>query len=275
MSDLPPLTLLLGPQTSVSLGVNALIRNNRPVLVRGGLNALPSRLASPILRHATDARPDFERREEFAAAVGQGASFLAALNFFGPPQAGLMKHEMFPWAEASLARLAEVAPTARIVLSVDILTSFFLAAGSEPLETRVQRTPWEALYELCWSDLAHEINEALPNAELIVLTPTAVASAETTSTLFGDATAHLPDANLLLRDQISETGRAVLDRLVSENQCNNATLSELYGSFAVRPTQSQITERLGIDKVTQALLEQRFEEDLDVLSSMPDTRVMA
>lgn len=275
MSDLPPLTLLLGPQTNLSLGINGVIRSSRQALVRSGLDALPSRMASPVLRRAVNARPASERSAEFSKSVTRRPAFLAALNFFGPPQAGMMKREMFPAAETVLAKLADIAPDARIVLCVDELSAFFLAARSDALETRVQRTPWEALYELNWSDLAHEIKEAMPDAELVVLGPSAVVSLETMPILFGDAAAKIPDPNGLLRSQISETGRAVLDRLEAQGNCNTANLSELYCSFVIAPAKGVIHERLGIDKVTQALLKQRFEEDLDAMRTMPGTKVLA
>ena len=276
MSDLPPLTILLGPHTGLSLGLNTIVRTERAALVAAGLDAMPSRIASPMLRRCLNDRPAEERAAEFAKATANRPVFLSALNFFGPPQAGMLQREMFPNVEKSLAALAEIAPRARLVMCVDALPALFLAAGSEPLEARVLRTPWEVLYELSWAELAQEIKVALPDAELIVLTPESSGrNARTTlHRLFGTAAMTMSDPNALLRSVITETGHAVLDRLVAEGDASDAMLAELHASFARRPTQMECNQRLGIDKVTFALLEQRFAEDLAAIHALPGTRVL-
>ena len=55
MTDLPKLTILLGPQTRMAFALNAHIRENRPYLTGKGMTVLPSRLASPLVRRALDA----------------------------------------------------------------------------------------------------------------------------------------------------------------------------------------------------------------------------
>lgn len=276
MTDLPPLTILLGPQTSVSLALNAIAREQRAVLANAGLAAWPSRLSAPLLRRCLDDRPPYERETEFATETAIRPAFMSAVNFFGPPQAGMMKGEMFPDAEKSLAGLSDIAPKARILIGIDTLPAFFLAAGSEPLEARVRRTSWEVLYDLSWADLVREIKAALPDSALIVLTPDGAGryAEGTLRRLLGDAVDALPDRRALLRAAIADTGRAVLDRLVTEGDPPQETLAELYASFAVRPTPGNVQQRLAIDKVTAALLDQRFAEDVDAIQMLPGIEVI-
>lgn len=272
MSDLPALTILLGPQTPLSLGLNAIARDHAHALARFGLNALPSRFASPILRHAIDDRPVDVRRIEFLDALPKLPAFLSAVNFFGPPHEGLAKHEMFPRAEQSLARLAEVAPQMRVCLCVDTLPAFFMTAASDILEARVQNTPWETLFELSWADLALEIKAALPGCELLVLTPRAAYHPDTLPVLGAGA---LPDQRLLLRALVTETGRAVLDRMVPAQVDDISVLSDLYVSFRAVASPVDVETRLGLDKITQALLEQRLEEDIARMKTLPGVQVIS
>ncbi|MEO1025403.1 MAG: hypothetical protein AAFX07_07590 [Pseudomonadota bacterium] len=272
MSQLPSLTVLLGPQTSLSLALNAIIRDHKHALQKAGLNSLPSRFASPILRHAIDDRPLEVRRIEFLDSLPKLPTFLSAVNFFGPPHEGLAKREMFPRAEQSLARLAEVAPDMRICICVDTLPAFFLASASEILEARVQNTPWEALFELSWADLALEVKDAMAGSEIVILTPKAALKPETLRSLVGKG-ALAPD--LLLKSQVSETGRAVLDRMEPEQVSDSKVIADLYSSFSTRPKRHDIETRLGLDRVTQLLLQQRFDEDVAVMQSMPGISVLA
>lgn len=271
MSELPALTVLLGPHTSLSLALNAMARDYKNVLAKAGLNTLPSRFASPILRHAIDDRPLDLRKLEFFESLPKLPAFLSAVNFFGPPHEGLAKREMFPRAEQSLARLSEVAPDMRICICIDTLPAFFLAASSEVLETRVQSTPWEVLFELSWADLVVEVQNAMPGSKILVLAPKAAARPETLKVLGAEGLPYMH----LLRSQISDTGQAVLDRMASDQTADDKLLAELFGSFAMRPSTSEIKERLGLDKVTQLLMEQRFDEDIATLQAMSGVRVLA
>ncbi|MEM7632069.1 MAG: hypothetical protein AAF227_08645, partial [Pseudomonadota bacterium] len=169
MTELPDVTILLGPQTRVAYAVNAFLRENRTFLASKGIKVLPSRLASPIVRRAVDERPMEARRAEFADAVADGPTVLAAIHTFGPPQAGLVKGELFPDAEVSVAGLKPIAGKSRFILAIDPLPEFFIAAASDPLEERVRRTPWEMLYELSWHELLSELVELLPDASFLVL----------------------------------------------------------------------------------------------------------
>ena len=133
------LTLIIGPQTSLALDLNAIIRTRRSDLAAAGVRALPSRVASPFLRRCLDAyQPLEDRRTEFLGET-YGTTVLSAVNFLGPPQAGLHRREMFPDAEGALRGLVEIAEGAKIVLIPDTLSQFFLAAGSEPLEAPLPR----------------------------------------------------------------------------------------------------------------------------------------
>ncbi len=276
MSEVPPLTILLGPVTSVSLALNTLARTNWRILRNAGVTVHTNRPASMLLRRHLGSEPAEARALGFQQETAKRPAFLSALNFFGPPQAGLIKGEMFPDAELALAGLVDIAPVARYVICIDTLPAFFLAAGSDALEARAHRTSWEALYALSWADLAREIKAALPASDLVVLTPdgTGRRSVGILKHLFGEAAVALPDAHALLRARVGETGQAVLDRLLAEGTPSPEMLDEFQASFAVRATRADLKDRLGLDKVTTALLEQRFLEDLDVLHGLPGTEVI-
>ena len=53
-----------------------------------------------------------------------------------------------------------------------------------------------------------------------------------------------------------------------------ATLEELYTSFAEKPGLDEIETRLGIEKITVTLLENRLAEDLDAIAALPRTEVI-
>ena len=273
MSTLPPVTCFLGPQTQLSLALNNIIRQHRAAFAKAGLSVVPSRIATPLLRKALDDRDRSERVAEFQEATQARPVFLSAVNFFGPPQAGLHQREMFPGVEAIVANLGDLGDAPRIVMAADRLPAFFLASGSEPLERKVTATAWETLYELSWADLAQEIRVALPKAELLVLAPdTAARSGAVLDRLFGPAAHILPSPEALLEAVISATGRAVLKQQKETPEAG--VLEELYASFATTPTLGEVTDRLGLDKVTQDLLDQRFNEDLAAITAMPKTEVL-
>ena len=92
--------------------------------------------------------------------------------------------------------------------------------------------------------------------------------------LLGDESERVPQPYILLRHLISETGHAVLDRMVERGTPDAETLTDLYQSFAVRPTLLDLRDRLGIDKTTAILLEQRFEEDLENIAKLPRVEVL-
>ena len=277
MASLPQLTIILGPQTRAALALNALIRENRQHLASKGMTVLPSRLASPMLRRAIDDRPEAERFAELDESTKPRPAILSAINMFGPPQAGMMRNELFPDAEVKLAGLGKIAKGARIVLAIDPLPAFFLAADSTPLEERVRQTAWEVLFEVSWFDLVREIVEVLPDADFLVVTGKGVGRNPSTlvATIFGDEAKQLPNPHALLRNLISETGHAVLERILSRGAPEEATLAELYQSFALLPSKEDMRDRLGIDRVTGILLQQRFDEDIEKIKALPRVEVMA
>ncbi len=277
MPNVPQLTIILGPQTRAALALNALVRENRQYLASKGMTVLPSRLASPMLRRAIDDRPEAERFAELDESTKPRPAILSAINMFGPPQAGMMRNELFPDAEVKLAGLGKITKGARIVLAIDPLPAFFLAADSTVLEERVRQTPWEVLFEVSWFDLVREIVEVLPDADFLVLSGQGVGRDPPglAERIFGDEAKGLPNPHTLLRHLISETGHAVLDRMLTRGAPDVATLSDLYRSFAILPTRQEVKERLGIDRLTGILLQQRFDEDLQQIRTLPRVEVTA
>ena len=276
MSDVPELTILLGPMTAVSVTINGIVRKNSQALADAGVVAYASRTASPILRRHLGDKPAEARALAFYEETPNRPAFLSALNFFGPPPAALKAGAFFPNAQASIEGLHGIAPRARFILCIDRLANFFLTLNSEPLEARVRRTSWDLLYEISWAALARDIKEAVPEGALVVLTPegAGASGARALQRLFGQAADVLPDPHALLRAQISETGHAVLDRLIASDDMTAEMLLEVQKTFAITPSQADLSERLGLDKVTAALLDQRYLEDVDAIRTLPDTEVI-
>ena len=270
------LTLLLGPQTRLALAINALVRQQRVALSEGGMRSLPARLAQPLVRKHLESSDTLDARREAFAEDIEGRTFLSTISFLGAPPLSLGERELMPDAERWLAALGDLSPKSHIVLAIDRLPVFFMAAKSAPLERRVRTTPWEVLYELSWSDLIDEILVALPDCKLSVLTPdlAAVRSPETLELLFGEAAEGLPDPYALLRAMISTTGHAVLDRVLEKGKPAITTLEELHSAFDKKASPEVTYERLGMDKLTQTLLNQRFEEDLEAIGSMAGIEVL-
>lgn len=270
-------TLIVGPQTRGAFALNAYTRLHGSELAKQGVKALPLRAASPVLwRIADPDKPLDDRKAVFDEEIAPQKTVLCGLNYFGPPEAALKNGALFPDPAAALAPLAQVAAACRVVLLVDSLPRLFLAPNAARLETRAKATPWETLFELTWVDLARAITEALPQADLLVLTPGGMAlNSESLLRRFFGADGDLPgDRFWFLRQAMTETGQAVLDRLRKEGGPDARTEAELYASFADYPTLQDIETRLGIEKITVTLLEQRLAEDLDVIAGLPRTEVM-
>lgn len=277
MASLPQLTIILGPQTRVAFALNALVRENRPFLASKNINALPSRLASPMLRRAIDERPEDERLAELDESTRPRPAVLSAINMFGPPQAGIAQNELFPDAEVKFSGLAKAAKGALIVLCIDPLPSFFLANENALLEERVRQTSWEVLFELSWFDLVREIVEVLPDADFLVVTGRGVGNNPSAliERILGGTSQDIPNPHALFRNLINETGHAVLDRMLEKATPEASTWADLYQSFALRPSKGETIERLGIDRLTGILLGQRFEEDLEQMKSLPRVEVLS
>ena len=262
----PNLTLFLGPQTQAGLALNLAIRNNRPGLIKAGLLAQPTRIASPALRGLLDRkRPLAERNAGFAAFMDQVPAFYAALNIFPMTHKGLPRFQLFPDAPAQLDALSEVVGYSRlrVIVTPDQLPDFFLAAGSEVLERAVRETSWDVLYELSWVDIVADLRASLPKAEILVLTPRGMALGQgpLVDRLLGPGAGVVGPFHFL-REALDVTGQAVLDRMDPDSQLTDEVAADLYASFALRADEAMCDERLGIDRVTRALLAQRFDEDM-------------
>ena len=271
------LTLIVGPQTKGALALNAYVRNHAAALLKQGVTARPLRAASPVLWRSTNPeRPLEDRRADFLSEIDAQPTVLCALNFFGAPDAALKKGALYPDPEETVAPLGQLAGACQVVLLVDSLPHLFLAPNAPRLETRVRATGWEALYDLTWLDMARAVTNLLPEARLTVLTPRGMAlhSEALLQRFFAPAGALPGDPHWLLRQAISETGRAVLDRLTKDAVPDVATLEELYTSFAEKPGLDEIETRLGIEKITVTLLENRLAEDLDAIAALPRTEVI-
>ncbi len=274
MSD--TFTLIVGPQTKGAFALNAYARLHGSALLKQGVKALPLRAASPVLwRIANPDRTLDDRQTVFDAEIAAQPTVLCGLNFFGAPEAALKKGALFPDPAASLAPLGKLAGACQVVLLVDSLPRLFLAPNAARLEAKVKATGWERLFELSWVDLARTITQELPQARLLVLTPGGMAlhSESLLRRLFGAK--DLPgDPFWLLRQAMSETGQAVLDRMRAQGHPDAKTEADLYTSFGEHPSLEDIEARLGIEKITATLLEQRLAEDLDVIAGLPRTEVL-
>jgi hypothetical protein len=277
-APVPTLTLFIGPQTQAGLALNLAIRENRPALLRAGLAAHPTRIASPLLRGVSNPKSDIgTRRARFAEMAGDGPSFHSALNFFGMTRKGFRNFELFPGSLAALEALAEAAEGVpmRVILTPDRLPDFFLATGSDLVAEWVRATGWELLYELSWAEIVANVRAVLPSAEVLVLTHRGLAlgGAALAERLFG-AVSGAVVGPVFLRETLNATGRAVLDRMALTAAPETAVAEELYSSFADRVDVETCRERLGLDRLTVKLLGQRLEEDLALMRAMRRVEVV-
>lgn len=272
------LTLLLGPPTRLAHELNAMVREGRARLAEADIRALPQRPAARLLWRAMDG--DEAGEDLFARAeAGPGERVvLSAIQVFGGDKALLEKGEILPGLEASLARLAPAigARAPLVVLTLDALHRVFADIGSDMLAARVAATPWDALYELSWADFADAFREALPEARVLVVTPSsaAVRARDLLARLFGDEGAAALDPARLLRVALTPAGQAALDRLSEAGAVGPERAEELLAAFAEAPDPGDLRRRFGIDPVTAALLDQRFAEDLATLEAMAGIEVL-
>lgn len=271
------LTLIFGPQSTGALHLNTFIRHAGSGLTKLGLRALPTRSASPLMRRLMDSeRPFRERRADFDRETVPRPAVLAALNLFGPPDAAYAKRAFFPNFDATLGPIRKITGPSTVVLVVEPLHHLFLASGSERLEARVRTAGWETLYELGWADLVRSVSDKMEGCTILVLTPRGMAlrSREVLERLFGDQVSTITDPYWLFRQSVSETGGAVLDRMLGSGTPDAAMLEDMYTSFALSPSPDVVEQRLGIEKITAMLLEQRFAEDLDAIAGLPRTEII-
>ena len=91
MSELPKLTLLIGPQTRLALSLNDLARTARAPLHRAGLTALPNRVGTPLMRRSLEPGSHVEAAgADLEDLVAKGPVFVSAISLLGPPKTASM-----------------------------------------------------------------------------------------------------------------------------------------------------------------------------------------
>jgi hypothetical protein len=228
--------------------LNDIVREHRESLQEAGIRALPSRVATRVLRSVLRGA---DAGHASKILLGEGATqdiFLSAINILGRPESAFLNDVLYPETERRLTGVAEVLVDLplKIVLTPVSFVDLVLGMNSEQVFRRVQSASWDKLYELSWTDLVEEFFGALPHAELLVVAPSAVASEpdRVMSNLFGAA------------------GEAVLKAVI------------LRLGNPVRPPAADIESAIGLDAVTIDLLDQRFKEDLVALGGMTGVQVL-
>lgn len=278
MADAPRVTIHIGPQTALGRALNDCARLARKTPRTDGRLILPNRIANRMARHLlVSGDPLEDRQETFRASIENDGKpvYLSFLHALDAPQTAFQNKELYPDVEITLARLSALLGQAdmQIVVTLDALHRFFLAAASEPLDARLRVTPWDVLYELSWAELMEEIRHAFPMHDILVLTPKAAAlqSSGLLTRFFGAQFTAKSDARMLLRLALSAEGQNRLDRLedVTETEAEG-----LLAAFPVEPDPGELRQRLGIDSVTADLLDQRFEADMDLIEDMRGVTVL-
>ncbi|MGI9395801.1 MAG: hypothetical protein ACR2OY_14235 [Boseongicola sp.] len=274
-------TLLVGPQTRLARALNDAVRTRRAAIAAAGVTAFPSRIATRALRAAmgNDMRDD-KKQLSLAAELSlhEGRPvFLSAINLLGGPAAAFYRRELFPNAEQMIAgpssALTEI--VSRVVTTIEPLHHFLLSLRLPTLHQRVADSPWEALYELSWSDLVSEICEAFPTSQVLVLTPDAafVNASNVLAELFGVAGERIDPAHIQ-RPHLTPNGQVALSSIQATNDPAPDVLEELLAAHRDMPDAAELKARTGIDNLTSTLLEQRFLEDLQDLESLPNVRLL-
>ena len=274
-------TLLVGPQTRLAIALNDAIRTHRAAIASAGVKAFPNRIATRALRAATvDDLTDDERREILVSTLllnDDRPVFLSAINLLGAPTAAYRRQELFPSAErkitgpgSPISKIVE-----RVVLTIEPLHHFLMSLKTPTLHERVAAAPWEALYELSWSDLVAEISEAFPTSQLMIVTPDAafVGAKAMLSELLGAASIAV-DPKHLQRPHLTPDGQVAFDRICATQEPDAEKLERLFTACRTVPDQAELESQLGIDKLTSTLLDQRYREDLDLIEAMPRVRLL-
>jgi len=271
------LTLLFGPQSKGAMTLNDYVRRFTRPLAQHGMRAVPTRFASPLLRRCQNSElPIEDRKAEFDKATAQQPVFLAGVNVFGPAEAMLGEREFLPDVMPGIRQLGEIVGVCQVVMVIDPLPHLFSAPVTQRLAARVRPIGWEALFEMGWVEVFSAISDAMPKADILVLTSKgmAVRTEEVLIRLFGNHGPPVEDPYWLLRQAVSDTGHAVLDRFLQDGSMTPETINDFYSSFAVKPDPKDIEARLGIEKITTTLMEQRFEEDLAAIEKLPRTEII-
>lgn len=271
------LTLLFGPQSKGAMTLNDYARRFSRPLAQYGMHAIPTRFASPLLRRCQNSELPIEDREaEFDKATTQQPVILAGVNVFGPAEAMLSEGEFLPNVLPGLRQLGEIVGACQIVMAIDPLPHLFSAPATQRLAARVRPIGWEALFEMGWTEVFSAISDTMPEADILILTSRGMAlqSKDVLRRLFGTKGPPAEDPYWLLRQAVSGTGHAVLDRVLKDGSMTLETLEEFYASFAVKPDPNDMEARLGIEKITTTLMAQRFEEDLEAIAKLPRTEII-
>lgn len=277
MADAPRLTIHLGPQTALGRALNNCARIARKTPRSDGRLILPNRKAHRMTRHLLISPDALEvRQAAFRDAFDNDGEpvYLSFLHALSAPQTAFQNNELFPDVEVTLARLSALLDGAdlQIVVTLDALHRFFLAAASDALDARLRTTPWDALYELSWAELMEEIRRAFPNTPILILTGSSAArcSEALLRRFFGDEFVTTVDANVLLEIALNEKGQDKLRALPNVSQSEAELLLE---SFPAQPEPAELRQRIGIDLVTADLLDQRFASDMAVIERIDGVSV--
>jgi len=275
------ITLLVGPQTRLARALNDAVRTRRKAIAVAGVMAVPNRIATRALRAATaENQSDKDRRASLASALPLDDGrpvFLSAINFLGPPTAAFRRQELFPNAERIInshgSPLAKM--ISRVVVTVEPLHHFLLSLSSPTLHHRVSASPWEALYELSWSELVSELCEAFPSCRVWVVTPDAafVGAQTILAEMFGAAATAI-DPTILQRCHLTPDGQAALEKAALGGNPSAEKLEGLFSAYRDAPDPAELETRVGIDKLTSTLLDQRFLEDLREIEALPRVRLL-
>lgn len=269
MSDAPlDVTILVGAHTREAAALRSYVVANRATLRARGICASLNRNASRLFAGRLVAPTAEAGRALIAQAGGDGAKgvFLTYPNAFGPQSAALRDEVLYPEAEARAAALAALFPEDRLRLlwAIAPLDQLF-ARAKRGLAQAARQAPWEMLYELSWADRVEILLDMLPELEIAVLTPEALArrDARVLAAVFGDE-ASPPGA--LARHALDAEGQAAMDRVL---------LPDVAALLARHPADPpRDVYRLGIDRSMVTLFRQRFQEDVARLGAMERVTVL-
>ncbi len=261
--------------------MNDVVRTSGADIAAAGVTALPNRIAAPAIRAATAADfSDDERHGSLASALCLGDGhpvFLSAISLLGAPAAAYRGQELFPDAERIFYAPGSGLSTlvSRLVVTIEPLHHFLFSLASPTLHQRVADSPWEALFEISWSDLIAELSEAFPSRQVLVLTPDAAfAGARTLLSEFFGAAGTTIDPAILQQQHLTPDGQAALTMIRAAGEPEPDILEELLAAYRATPDPGHLEARTGIDKLTSTLLDQRFLEDLSDLDALPNVRLL-
>ncbi|MDH3691602.1 MAG: hypothetical protein OEU36_19340 [Gammaproteobacteria bacterium] len=274
-------TLLLGPQTRLTHALNDAVRMHGDFISDAGVTAITNRNASSTLRAAAaESLSDSERRAtlESGLSLNEGDPvFFSAINFLGPPADAFRKLELFPNSGRMISGRNSVLSTmvSRVVITIEPLHHFLFYLPSPTLHKRVAESPWEALFEISWSDLISELCEAFPLSRILVMTPDAalMCTRSVLSELFGSASCEI-DPALLQRPHLTLVGQEALTRLSATHDPAPEILKRVFVEHRDTPDSTELEMRIGVDKLTSTLLDQRFLEDLHDIELLKNVQLL-